>query len=58
MTDRCFVYTSAEDLEAAVADGRVSKHDAQIIRQFGAFLAQAPPSPKLHPEKENDDGSC
>jgi hypothetical protein len=36
----------------------VSEHDAQIIRQFGAFLAQAPPPPKLHPKEDHDGSSA
>lgn len=43
--DRCFIYTNAADLDAAVAAGRVSEHDAQIMRQFADFLEQAPPLP-------------
>lgn len=56
MGDRCFVYTDDKALNAAVANGRVSEHDAAFMRQFRAFLEQAPgPPPSLRkplPEKK------
>jgi hypothetical protein len=46
--DKCFIFTDEKTLAAAVAEGRMSEHDAAIIRQFAEFLAQAPPPPPLH----------
>jgi len=35
---RCFIYTDDESLTAAVAEGTVTEHDAQILRGFAALL--------------------
>jgi hypothetical protein len=49
---RCFLYTGPESeagLDAAVAAGEITEHDAAAVRNFAEFLRQRalpkPPSP-------------
>jgi hypothetical protein len=54
--NKCFFYTSEKDLAVAVAEGRVSEHDALVMRQFSEFLrdvAVAPPPLHRKPPMED-----
>lgn len=53
--DRCFIYTGEADLAVAVADGRVSEHDALAVRRFAEFLRQAPPLPPRNSTEVTDE---
>lgn len=48
------IYRNEADVAAAVTTGALSEHDATAIRQFMAFLAQAPPPPPRPPKAERE----
>ena len=56
MAPRHCVYRNDAEIAAAVAAGDLTEHDATVLRQFAAFLRQAPAPPPAHrrplPEKE------